>query len=336
MLILNIADIQRILKTTGLTIFYQQLIDQLEVDFKRWQAFDKSPRHAIHYPNGVIELMPCSDDTLYSFKYVNGHPANPLKGKLSVVAVGLLADATSGYPLMMSEMTLLTALRTAATSALASKYLAKQNSQKLAIIGTGAQSEFQAIAIKSQFSINEIKIFDIDPSAMDKFHQNMQHEFTSIKHCQSTAEAVSQADIIITTTAAMKNACLFTENDIAEGTHINAMGGDGPGKTELNKNLLKKAKLVVEYSEQSLKEGEIQQLDESYIYAELWQIINQSKPGRTHEKEITLFDCVGFAIEDFSILNLMYKLAKELDIGTDLNIIPELDDPKNLYSLLNL
>lgn len=323
------------IQTVGLEPFFLMLIEQLEKDFKHWQSFEKSPRHAIHYKHGVIELMPCSDQELYSFKYVNGHPDNTLNGNLCVVAMGLLADVKSGYPLLISEMTLLTAIRTAAVAALGTKYLARKNSKILAIIGCGAQSEFQAMAIKSILQIDEVKIFDIDSTAMDKFQNNMTSEFTLINKCKSTEHAISNADIIITATAANKQNRLFTKEQIKNGTHIHAMGGDGPGKTEHDAELLKQSKLVVEFSEQSIKEGEIQQLDSSHIYAELWQIISRKKPGRENDNEITLFDSVGFAIEDMSVLKLVYKLDQELNIGTDIDMLPDLKDPKNLYSLID-
>ncbi|VAW61708.1 Ornithine cyclodeaminase [hydrothermal vent metagenome] len=334
MILLDIPSIQSIISNIGLTEFYQRLIFQLEKDFKNWNRFYKSPRHAIHYKHGVIELMPCSDDNLYSFKYVNGHPNNTKNGNLSVVAMGLLADVKTGYPLMICEMTILTAIRTAAVAALGAKYLAKKNSRKLAIIGCGAQSEFQAKAIQAILPIEEINIFDIDKKAMNKFNKNLSADFKKINLCHNAIDAISNVDIIITATAANKNAILFTEKNISAGTHIHAMGGDGPGKTELGLALLKQSKLVVEFSPQTLVEGEMQQLDESFIHAELWQIICGEKEARTNDTEITLFDSVGFAIEDYSILNLVYEIALENNLGEDINLIPDISDPKNLYSLL--
>jgi len=334
MILLDIPAIQSIISSIGLTEFYQRLIKQLENDFKNWNTFYKSPRHAIHYKHGVIELMPCSDDKLYSFKYVNGHPENTKKGNLSVVAMGMLADVRTGYPLMICEMTILTAIRTAAVAALGAKYLARKNSSKLAIIGCGAQSEFQAKAIQAVLPIEEINIFDIDKKAMEKFNKNLSSDFKKINLCSNVIDAISTADIIITATAANKNATLFSEKNISPGTHIHAMGGDGPGKTELGTSLLKQSKLVVEFSPQTLVEGEMQQLDESFIYAELWQIICGEKEARVNDTEITLFDSVGFAIEDYSILNLVYEIAMERNMGEDIKIIPEISNPKNLYSLI--
>ena len=107
MKILTVTDIQKLIQIIGLENFFKCVIAALEEDFGRWNEFILSPRHVTSYPYGVIELMPCADQQFYAFKYVNGHPGNPLKGKLTVVAIGLLSDVDSGYPLMISEMTLL-------------------------------------------------------------------------------------------------------------------------------------------------------------------------------------------------------------------------------------
>jgi ornithine cyclodeaminase len=334
MKILTVTDIQKLVQAIGLEDFYKRIIAALEADFSRWDEFILSPRHATHYPHGVIELMPCADQKLYAFKYVNGHPGNPLKGKLNVVAIGLLSDVATGYPLMISEMTLLTAFRTAATGVLAAKYLAREDAKSLAIIGTGAQSEFQVLAFASFFRLEEIRYYDVDPQAMAKFSKNLAGQPFTLKPYGSIADAVHHADIVITATAAKKRQSLLNIEDIAPGTFINAMGGDCPGKTELSADFLNHVKVVVEYLPQTLIEGEVQQCTANRIYAELWELVCKQKPRRQDEQEIILFDSVGFALEDYSILRAVYELATTYQLGTDVPIIPELDDPKNLFGLL--
>jgi ornithine cyclodeaminase len=335
MKILAVTDIQKLIQIIGLENFFQLIISALEQDFGRWHQFLLSPRHGTYYRDGVIELMPCSDEQYYAFKYVNGFPGNPLKGKLSVIAIGVLSDAANGYPLMLSEMTLLTAFRTAAAGVLAAKYLARGNSKSLAIIGTGAQAEFQVLAFGGFFRLEEVRFFDIDPMAMAKFSENLIGQKFRLTPCKNTIEAVRGADIVITATAAKKRQSLFRFEDIAPGTYINAMGGDSPGKTELPEELLKQVKLVVEYKLQSLLEGEVQQCDADIVYAELWQLVCKHLPGRQNDQEVTLFDSVGFALEDYSILRVVYDLAEKHQLGTELELIPELNDPKNLFGLLH-
>ncbi|WP_027150614.1 ornithine cyclodeaminase [Methylobacter tundripaludum] len=336
MKILTVTDIRGLIHIISLENFFKRVISALEEDFGRWSEFILSPRHGTYYPDGVIELMPCADRQHYAFKYVNGYPGNPLKGKLNVVAIGVLSDADSGYPLMISEMTLLTAFRTAATGILAAKYLAREEAKALAIIGTGAQAEFQVLAFAGFFQLEEVRFFDTDPQAMVKFSRNLAEQKIRLIPCDSIVEAVRDADIVITATAAKKRQSLFEIEDITPGAYILAMGGDSPGKTELSAEFLKQVRLVVEYKPQSLIEGEVQQCPAGLIYAELWELVCKNKPGRRNNREITLFDSVGFALEDYSILRVVYELAKEYQLGTESDLIPELNDPKNLFGLLDL
>jgi len=334
MKVITLRDMQKLIAAIGIDDFLDRLITSLEYDFSRWPDFRLSPRHATHYAHGVIELMPCADDRYYAFKYVTGHPGNPSKGKLSVVATGQLSDAVTGYPLLLAEMTLLTAFRTAATCALAAKYLARKNSETIAIIGTGAQAEFQVLGFKRLFPLKEIRFYDKDPLAMIKFAHNLKTCNFALTPCDTIQEAIRQADIVITATAAYGRHQLFDLQDIAPGTHINAIGGDRPGKTELPPELLEAAKIVVEYLPQSLIEGEVQQCGAGRIHAELWELSTGSKPGRENSDEITLFDAVGFALEDYSALRLLYQLALEHALGQKLDLLPEPADPKDLFGLL--
>lgn len=335
MKILTVTDIQKLVQIIGLENFLSHVIFALEEDFGRWNEFILSPRHGTYYPEGVIELMPCADRQRYAFKYVNGYPDNPNKGKLSVVAVGLLSNTDNGYPLILSEMTLLTAFRTAATGVLAAKYLAREDAKSLAIIGTGAQAEFQIMAFAGSFPLKEVRFFDTDPQAMVKFSRNLSRQKLKLVPCTSATEAVRHADIVITATAAKKRQSLLEFEHISPGAHIQAMGGDSPGKTELSGEFLNQVKLVVEYKPQSLVEGEVQQCGADLIYAELWELVCKNKPGRQNDHEVTLFDSVGFALEDYSILRVVYDLANQYQLGTELSLIPELNDPKNLFGLVN-
>ncbi|MGZ8911162.1 MAG: ornithine cyclodeaminase, partial [Methylococcaceae bacterium] len=300
MKILTVTDIRELLQIIGLESFFKRVTTALEEDFGRWREFSLSPRHGTYYPDGVIELMPCADQRLYAFKYVSDYPGNPLKAKLTVAAIGLLSDAINGYPLMISEMTLLTAFRTAATGVLAAKYLAREDAKSLAIIGTGAQSEFQALAFAGFFQLEEVRFFDTDPQAMVKFSRNLSGQKFRLVPCSSIIEAVRDADIVVTATAAKKRQFLFEFEDISSGAHIHSMGGDCPGKTELSAEFLNHVKVIVEYTPQTLAEGEVQQCEANLVYAELWELVGKYKPGRQNNQEITLFDSVGFALEDYS------------------------------------
>lgn len=334
--IIDIHDINILLQKIGYETFYKKLITRLENDFKLWNEFEKIPRVATHSKMGVIELMPISNNKYYTFKYVNGHPKNPLLNKSTVMAFGALSKVESGEPLCISEMTILTALRTAATSAMAGKYLAKKNSNTLTLIGTGAQSEFQSLAFSTLFDIKTIKYFDVDDNAMDKFERNMKEYNFELIRCNNTFEATRNSDIITTITADKTNQTILTTDMIEEGVFINAVGGDCPGKTELQKEIVENSKVVVEYTNQTRIEGEIQQTGEEAVYCELHELIKGEKIGRENESEVTLFDSVGFALEDYSILILVYELALEYNIGKKVDLIPNLQDPKNLFSTIKV
>ncbi len=306
-------------------------IRYLEQDLKRWQEFKKSPRHVTHYKHGVCELMPCADEQFYSYKYVNGHPGNPELGKSSIVATGMLADVETGFPLLFCDMTILTAFRTAATSAIAAQYLAKKNAQVLGLIGTGAQSEFQVTAMLELFDVHTIRYYDRDTQAMKKFAVNMKEKDVHLIACSSGEEVVKGVDILTTCICEKAHVELFPYSAIQqhEGLFINAMGGDCEGKTEIDPEVVRNSRIVVEFYEQTKHEGEIQNLEHEPEYSELWEVVQGEKQGR-QGKELILFDSVGFALADFSILRLLH----EKGIGTHIDVLPLVNDPKNLFTLL--
>ena len=169
----SVDNMMRLIHKIGIEEMLVGLSQYIEEDFRRWQLFDKTPRIASHSEEGVIELMPTSDGEVYGFKYVNGHPKNMKEGLQTVTAFGLLANVGNGYPVLLSEMTVLTALRTAATSAMAAKWLAPQNATTMAMIGNGAQSEFQCMAFKAICGIREVRLYDIDKAATTKAARNL-------------------------------------------------------------------------------------------------------------------------------------------------------------------
>jgi ornithine cyclodeaminase len=338
--LLSVHDIAALIQHHTLEQTLKDMMARLTVDFSRWDEFDKMPRPAFHVPGGVIELMPIADKSRFGFKYVNGHPSNPDTGKQTVVATGQLSNVDDGYPVMISEMTILTALRTAATSALASQILSRKNSHTIAMIGTGAQSDFQVLAHTLVRDVQTVRYHDTDPAAMTRFAKNMQHYNFELVACDSNEDAVKGADIVLVCTACKQHVDVIMDKWITPGTHINGIGGDCPGKTEIEATLLPRAKIVVEFFEQSLMEGEIQRYSETEakekVYAELWELLSNQKPGRTSDDEITLFDSVGFALEDFSALCLAYELSQKYGIGQDVTMVPPIQDPKDLFSALKL
>ncbi|WP_412051216.1 MULTISPECIES: ornithine cyclodeaminase [unclassified Hoeflea] len=331
---ISVENMMRLVHSIGVETVLKELTDAIEHDFTRWPLFDKTPRVGSHSDVGVIELMPTSDGELYGFKYVNGHPTNTKQGLQTVTAFGLLAQVSSGYPVLLSEMTVLTALRTAATSAMATRHLAPKGSKVMAIIGNGAQSEFQALALKAVVGIEEVRLYDIDPTATAKCARNLAKTGLKVVSCRSSQEAMEGVQVVTTCTADKQYATILSDNMIGEGVHINAIGGDCPGKTELHRDILLRSEIFVEYPPQTRIEGEIQQMDKDHPVTELWQVINGEKPGRRSAKQITLFDGVGFAIEDFSALKYVYDRALKTGHFQQLDMIADPDDPRDLFGML--
>ena len=332
---IDLPSMSEYLKKVGVEKVIARLVSYLEEDYKRWEDFDKVPRVAHHTSKGVLELMPIGDSKTYSFKYVNGHPENPKHNFLTVMGVGLLADVETGFPLLFSELTLTTALRTAANSVMAAKYLAKPNPKKMALIGNGCQSEFQSLAFHHVLGIEEIYCYDIDAAATDKLMKNLESvDGLKLIKCNSAKEACKGVDIITTITADKKNAIIITPDMVEEGMHLNAVGGDCPGKTELDSKVLFMGDVYVEFEPQSRVEGEIQHMDETFKVTEIHNVIRTGKPIERKADDITIFDSVGFAIEDFSVLRLMYDLSKSEGVGIPQILVPKLENPKNLFSLI--
>jgi ornithine cyclodeaminase len=333
---LTTQDLTRIVAAYGLPTLLGRLVDYLEADFRRWPEFDKSPRSAAHSPLGVIELMPIADAKEYSFKYVNGHPGNTRQGLSTVVAFGVLADMATGMPSLISELTLTTALRTAATSVMAAKLLARRDAKSMALIGNGAQSEFQALAFHHLMGIEEVRVFDTDPAATDKLVRNLAAAAPGLRVVRSAgvAQAVRGASIVTTVTADKANAHILTPEMIEPGMHINGVGGDCPGKTELAPEAVKLCSVFVEFEPQSRIEGELQQMPADFPATELWEVMTLQVAGRRCGVEVTLFDSVGFALEDYSALRLLRDCAKELGLGREADLIPALHDPKDLFGEL--
>ena len=333
--LLTTQDIAHIVSVHGLPEVLRLMVVGIETEFRRWLEFDKVPRLASHTREGVIELMPVADATHYSFKYVNGHPDNGRFGLPTVMAFGVLAEVATGKPLLLSELTLTTAMRTAATSVMAAKLLARPGSRTMALIGNGAQSEFQALAFHHLLGITTLRLFDTDPSATAKLLRHLR-SVPALKTvvCASTAEALRGADIVTTVTADKRNATIVTPEMLTAGMHLNAVGGDCPGKTELHPGVLAAASVFVEYEPQSRIEGDSQQMPANFPVTELWLVLTGQAPGRRSAAEVTVFDSVGFALEDFAALSLMRALAAELRLGQVIALIPEMADPKDLFGEL--
>ncbi|WP_259744499.1 ornithine cyclodeaminase, partial [Pseudomonas protegens] len=220
-------------------------------------------------------------------------------------------------------------------SALVAQSLARQDARRMALIGNGAQSEFQAIAFHEMLGISELRIFDIDVAASHKLKRNLQAwPGLEVRIADSVADAVRGADIVTTVTADKAYATILTPELIEPGMHLNAVGGDCPGKTELHADILRNARVIVEFEPQTRIEGDIQQMPAHFPVTEYFRIAQGLAPGREHEAQVTVFDSVGFALEDFASLRYLHDLARQHGIGEQIQLVPEPANIKDLYQLL--
>lgn len=269
--------------------------------------------------NGDLRIMPSFSENLKmaGTKIVNVHPNNPKKGLKSVMAVIVLNDPRNGLPLVLMDGTWVTALRTGAASAVATKYLAKKDATTLGAVGAGYQAITQIAAVSKVRKLKEIFVYDINEKAIKSLERILAKEKIKIK--RGELREVCQKEILVTTTPA--RGPVVKSEWILPGTHINAIGADAAGKQELDPEILKRAKVVVDSWEQASHSGEINVpltkgiISREDIYGGLGEIVIGGKPGRTDDKEITIFDSTGLAIQDLYTANVVYNSAKGKKIG---------------------
>jgi ornithine cyclodeaminase/alanine dehydrogenase-like protein (mu-crystallin family) len=334
MYMMSAADVAQYLLKKPLLTMMSALHDRLCFDFSRWDAFQKQPRMSLQVPNGVLECMPIADDQYYAMKYVNGHPGNPKKGLPSIVSLGLLACVDNGCPLILCDMTLLTAWRTACMTALVARYTVRPDIDSVGIIGLGAQAPFQIAALLPYFKIKTVYAYDLDQSAADRFKQHVLAMGIQEVQMMPPEQIAKATDFLITVTAKKGQDPILYHDWLREGMHISAVGGDAPGKTELEAAIVQRATLIADYWPQTEVEGESQQRskrrrDDLSVY----DLIAHTDHNNTLYDQLTVFDSVGFALEDFSALVFLYDLIKAHH-QFDQSFLPDLGgnyDVKDLY-----
>lgn len=279
--------------------------------------------------NGDLRVMPSYIPSLgiSGVKIVNVHPDNPEKYRIpSVMATILLVEPKNGQPIGLFDGTWITTMRTGAASGIATKYLARQDADTLALIGAGAQAETQLEAVLRVRNIKEVKVYDINLSHTKTFAEKFGKKFkVAIKICPTIKECIKDMSIICTQTPVRKP--IVKANWVNPGTHINAIGADAPGKQELDPLLLKRAKIVIDDWEQASHSGEINVplskgiIGKRDIYSEIGDIVAGKKKGRTGKDEITIFDSTGLGIQDLVTAYQVYQLAEKKGLGTWLKII---------------
>lgn len=266
--------------------------------------------------HGDFRAMPAYIDGSAGLKWVSVYPDNRQRNYPCVMAIIILSDPETGSPLAIMDGTYITSMRTGAAGGVAVKYLARRSSSVIGIVGAGVQARTQLLAICEVLpNIAEVKVFDLYGDMSQKYAEEMAAKLNiSIRPVQTIGEA-TEADVVVTTTTSA--APIVKKQHIRPGTHINAIGADGRGKQELETDVLKNAKIVVDDIEQASHSGEINvpllknliALDD--IYAIMGEIVAGKKRGRENDEEITIFDSTGLAIHDIICAKVVYNKARK-------------------------
>jgi alanine dehydrogenase len=295
-------------------------VEQSFTDYATGKAAMPSKAY-LTLPMGDFRAMPASVPGAAGLKWVNVHPENKKRGLPTVMAIVIYSDPESGYPLAILDATELTAYRTGAAGAIASKHLAREDSKSLGLIGAGKQAQTQLLAHSEFFKFNEIRVFDQSPEAAASFKSL----FPNFPIKIASLEEACGADIVCTLTPSRTP--FVKLGWLKPGAHVNAIGADAPGKEELEPEVLKNSMVVVDDIEQSTHAGELNvpvsegKFGIGDIYATLGELTSGKKKGRTDSKTITVFDSTGLAIQDIATARFIYQKAQTHDVGLNFDFI---------------
>ncbi|WP_018238768.1 ornithine cyclodeaminase family protein [Ensifer sp. BR816] len=277
-----------------------------------------SPRGEIDFKLGYYKANEVISMKASSGGFVDNPTAHSVPNGMATI---FLFDARSGALICVMDGSLILGLRTGASGAVSVKALARKNARTIASIGTGNQARMQIRAINEIMKIEEIHAWDNNPETLSKYKTDIESEFgIPVILANSKKEAVEQADILITTTRGKGS--LVEAEWVKPGTHIVAIGTDQQGKQELDPELFRNAKVVVDSISQCTEKGETwHPLDrniiaKSDIHGEIGEVLLGRKPGRESDDEITIFDSTGMAIQDNTTASKIYQNAVANNVGT--------------------
>lgn len=333
--------VSEIVATVGLDTLMDEMIEGITTavrEFDGDRTFVRA-RDGFHYTEpdvGLLEWMPVmhtADTTI--IKVVGYHPTNPSRRNLPTILSTISAyDTETGHLAGLTDGTFLTALRTGAASAVASRILARPSSTVLGLIGCGAQAVTQLHALTRTHPIASVLINDSDSTTMDSFPKRVASvlpDGVTIEQVPIDA-IVGSADIVCTTTSLRSGeGPLFDDPVTTPWLHVNAVGADFPGKTELPRSLLVRSLVCPDYREQAMKEGECQQLTADEIGPELAELVADPDAFRHERDRTTVFDSTGWALQDRVAVQLLLGHAARLDLGLFIELEDISDEPLNPY-----
>lgn len=344
--VLSARDISQIVEKAGL----DELIDQLIAGIAQAiAAHDPSicitpPRHGFHYDEekslGLIEWMPAMRaGQQVTVKMVGYHPRNPQRWNVpTILSTVSVFDVATGHLMGIADATFLTAMRTGAASAIASRVLARADSRCLGLIGAGAQACTQLHALSRIFDLDHVLIYDVDASAMRSFASRVSCLNLDVRiEAADPRTLVRNSDILCTATSVNPGiGPVFADEDLRPWLHINAVGADFPGKVEIPLSVLRRAFVCPDFLDQALVEGECQQLGAADIHATLADVVRDPSAYEAHRESLSVFDSTGWALEDEIAATLMLRYAEDMGIGQRVALESISPDPKDPYGFLQL
>jgi ornithine cyclodeaminase/alanine dehydrogenase-like protein (mu-crystallin family) len=341
-LVLSIDDLRAIVDSVGLDVLMDQTIERLEETCLELRPgeIDVPVRDGLSNGQyGLLEWMPVRRGSRdLTLKIVSYYPTNPIERLLpTILSVGMAFDATCGHLLSLSDATFSTALRTGAASALATRVLANPDSRVLGLVGAGAQSLSQLHALSRVFELEEVLVFDTDSSVSNSFAARARMLGLNGTRFSSARldEVTGRADIVCTSTSVKPDqGPVFDDVNLQVHLHVNAVGSDFPGKTELPLSLMKRSFVAVDFRDQAVREGEAQRLRDHEIGPDLIELVRGASQYEANRTQQTVFDSTGFALEDAVVIGLLHDHARDISVGTLCEIEAIGNDPTNPYSFL--
>ncbi len=341
--ILTRDDIRHVVRETGIDALMDEMIARLTAALQTFRLEDATipPRQGFRYSEpapGLIEWMPCmyNGGRQATIKIVGYHPENTVTRNLPTILSTVSAyDTYSGHLICMMDGTLITALRTGATSAVASRIMASDRTTSLGLIGGGAQAVTQLHALSRVLDLTHVMIYDVDPARQASFLRRAGEVSKHLKiEPVSLERIVESSDVLCTVTSVgIGEGPVFNGIEPVPWAHINAVGSDFPGKTELPLDLLRRSFVCPDFREQAVMEGECQQLASNEIGPSLVELVQAPDQYGYAKEQLSVFDSTGWALEDHVAINLFMELAASLDVGARMPIELISSDVLNPYQL---
>ena len=343
-IVFTVADIRAIVEQLGIDALMDEAIAALSTACAGFdsQAYAIPARGGFEYRSpqlGLLEWMPALRYGQHAtVKLVGYHPSNPDLRQLPTILSSVMTfDTGSGHLAALMDGTFPTALRTGAASAVASRVMALPESRVLGLIGCGAQAVTQLHALSRIFEFEQVLIHDAHAGAASSFaHRVAGLDLGGVDIRPATlAEIKAEADILCTATSIdVAEGPLFEDSGLKPSLHINAVGSDFPGKTELPVALLKRALVCPDFRPQAIKEGECQQLDDDDIGPDLVELVQKADRFAGARGGLTVFDSTGWALEDHVMIETLTRHGRRLGLGRWLEIECCPADPRNPYEFL--